>query len=432
LTNRQVSIHIMHAMPKGNVGTVAAQRALYKLLLDNNVDLSVSTPNQEIFKLTHPESKGMKVYGPLTPSMGIGATPNHLQWAILTAFNLTIFTFMAPLIQMGVKFPSRSDVIERIRKCDALIDLNLELLRGIPISLSPALIRQKPKVLVIHKLFWSFRILQSLWFLLVVKGIFKKKIIVGPASFGPFDGLPITIRWLTKIVLNRFIDLVLVREPYSAKLLDKLGVKNYQIVADAAIFVRFDKLSHPPIPFKSAIGVAPAMLRYTLTDEEIEKYVLSHAKCLDELATQHEEIVFLPSSSDDIAMSQMIIARMKNAHCAKIIITDNVDEYESLIRRLKLLITTRMHPSVMAAKIFLPFISIIYDHKQVGFLQQVGLKTFSIPISKISHANLKLTINKVIQSYDEIKETLKSRVPKLQDVQTTKLLYSILNLTRKY
>jgi polysaccharide pyruvyl transferase WcaK-like protein len=128
----------------------------------------------------------------------------------------------------------------------------------------------------------------------------------------------------------------------------------------------------------------------------------------------------------------MIIAKMKNTHRAKIIITDNVDEYESLIRRLKLLITTRMHPSVMAAKIFLPFISIIYDHKQVGFLQQVGLKTFSIPISKISHANLKLTINKVIQSYDEIKETLKSRVPKLQDVQTTKLLYSILNLIRKY
>jgi polysaccharide pyruvyl transferase WcaK-like protein len=359
--------------------------------------------------------------------MGIGAIPNHLQWAVLTTFNLTIFTFMAPLIQMGVKFPFRSDVIERIRKCDALIDLNLELLRGIPISLSPALIRQKPKVLVIHKLFWSFRILHSLWFLLVVKGIFKKKIIVGPASFGPFDGLPITIRWLTKIILNRFIDLVLVREPYSAKLLDKLGVKNYQIVADTAILVRFDKLSHPPIPFKSAIGIAPAMLRHALTDEEIEKYVLSHAKCLDELATQHEEIVFLPSSSDDIAMCQMIIARMKNTHCAKIIITDNVDEYESLIRRLKLLITTRMHPSIIATRNFLPFISIIYDHKQVGFLQQVGLKTFSIPISKISHANLKLTINKVIQSYDEIKETLKSRVPKLQDVQTTKLLYSILN-----
>jgi len=100
---------------------------------------------------------------------------NHMRWVFLRLFNLTIFTFMAPLIQMGVNFSSKSDVIKRVRECDALIDLNLELLRGIPVSVSSALIGQKPKVLVIHKLFWSFRILQSLWFLLAVKGIFKEK-----------------------------------------------------------------------------------------------------------------------------------------------------------------------------------------------------------------------------------------------------------------
>jgi polysaccharide pyruvyl transferase WcaK-like protein len=417
-------------MPKGNIGAIAAQRALFKLLMDNNIDLSVSTPNREIFKLTHPESKGMKVYGPLTPSIGTRNIHNHLQWVILTAFNLILFTFMALLIQIGVKFPSKTDVIERIRRCDALIDLNLELLRGVPISVSPALIRREPKVLVIHKSFWSFRIFQNLWFLLIVKGIFKKKLIVGPASFGPFDSLPIIIRWLTKIILSRFVDLVLIREPYSAKLLDKLGVKNYQVVADMAILVSTDRSSRFLIPFKPAIGVAPAMLRYTLTKEEVEKYVVAHAKCLDELATQHEEIVFLPSSSDDIVMSQMIMARMKNKH-TKIIITDNVDEYESLVRRLKLLITTRMHPSIIATRNFVPFILIIYDHKQAGFLLQMKLTAPSIPIGKISYDNLKLKISEVIQNYDKVKEILKSRVSKLQDMQTTKLLHFILNLIRK-
>ncbi|MGB9622307.1 MAG: hypothetical protein ACPL07_00540 [Candidatus Bathyarchaeia archaeon] len=34
------------------------------------------------------------------------------------------------------------------------------------------------------------RILLNLWFLLVVKGIFKKKLIVGPASFSPFNSCP--------------------------------------------------------------------------------------------------------------------------------------------------------------------------------------------------------------------------------------------------
>ena len=172
LTNRQVSIHILHAEPKGDIGVTAAQRALYKILLENSIDLSVSTPNSEIFKLTHPESKDMKVYRPLIPSIGNRNIYNHIQWIIFTAFNLTLLTFMAPLIQIGVKFSSRIDVIDRMRKCDAFIDLNLELIRGIPISVSPALIKQEPKVLVIHKLFWSFRILQNLWFLLIVKSIF--------------------------------------------------------------------------------------------------------------------------------------------------------------------------------------------------------------------------------------------------------------------
>jgi len=420
-------------MPKGNIGTVAAQRALYRILIENGIDLSVSTSDSEIFKLIHPESKDMKVYRSLTPSIGTRNICSHLRWVILTAFNLTLLTFMAPLIQIGLKIPSRTDVIDRMRKCDIFIDLNLELIRGIPISVSSALIKQKPRVLVIHKLFWSFRILQNLWFLLIVKGTFKKKLIVGPASFGPFNGLPIIIKRITKLILTRFVNLILVREPYSAKLLHEFGIKNYQIVADAVLI---DKSSYyPSTPLQSlkqAIGIAPAMLRYTLTEEEIEEYIMAHVKCLNDLITQYgEEIVFLPSSSDDIAMCQMIMARMKNSYRAKIIITDNVDKYESSIRSLKLLLTTRMHPSVIAIKNFIPIIPIIYDHKQIGFLSQIGLKDFSMPINKTSYNNLKLKINEVIQNYVKIEEALKSTVPRLQERQKAKLLYSILNLTRK-
>ena len=219
------------------------------------------------------------------------------------------------------------------------------------------------------------------------------------------------------------------REPYSAKLLDKLGVKNYQIVVDIAILVRADRSNHSFI-YSEAIGVAPAMLKYTLTKEEVERYVVAHAHCLDELATHHEEIVFL-SSSDDIVMCQMIMAKMKDPNRAKIIVTNDVDEYESSIRGLKLLLATRMHPSIIAFKNFIPIIPIIYDHRQIGFLSQIGLKELSIPINKISYDNLRLKINEVIENYAKIEEALKSIVPKLQERYKAKLLHFILNLTRK-
>jgi len=414
-------------MPKGNLGTIAAQRALFKVLIDGGIDLSVSTSDQETFKYTHSEYKSLKVYGSLQPNIGVKETRSYLQWAIFSIFNLTLFTFMAPLMRLGVKFPSKREVINRIKSCDILMDLNLELFRGIPISVSPSLISQKPYVLTIHKIFWSFRILQHLWFLFLIKSIFKKKLVVGPASYGPFEGLPIIIKWLVKTFLNKFIDLVLVREPYSARLLRELGVKNYCIVTDIAVLARAEEprfythFRH----FGSAIGVAPASLKYTFTRAEVEAYVAAHAKLLDELVAQGERMIFLPSTPEDEIMCRMIISRMENKDRVKIIVTNNVNVYESLISGLKILITTRMHPSIIASRNFVPFVSIIHDHKQIGFMMQIGFSHLSIPFSKVSYDNLRSKINELIKNYDEIKKVLKNNVCKLQYLQKEKILHLI-------
>lgn len=407
-------------MCKGNVGTLAAQRALYRLLMDiSKLDLSISVTNKKVFKLYHPEFKDNEIYGTLLPSIGSNIVRNRIQWTIFTFFNLILFTFAAILIQIGIKLPFRTEIIDRMSQCDAFIDLNLERIRGIPISVSSALIKQKPRIYVINKLFWSLRIFSWLWFLFVIKSIFKKKLVVGPASFGPFNGLPLLIQRLVRFILNRFVDLILVREPYSAKLLNELGVKNYLTTADAALVVKTKPSSSTCDSFptsKPMIGVAPGMFRYTLTKEETDNYIMAHVKCLDDLVREYDAtIVFLPSSPNDIPMCKMIKDLMSNKNYTKIIITDDVDKYESWIRTLNLLITTRMHPSIIAARNLIPFFTIIYDHKQIGLLQQIGLKSFSLPIGKTSYGDLKMMINHVIQNWSEIKETLESSITKLQD-----------------
>lgn len=428
--NRLIRIHIFVAMCKGNVGTVAAQRAIYKLLMDlGKLDLSVSVTDKKDFKLYHPEFKDNEVYGSLLPNIGSKTVCDKMQWVIFTFLNLTLFTLTAILIQMEIKLPFRTEIVNRMRECDAFIDLNLEHLRGIPISVSSALIKQKTRIFVVHKLFWSFRIFSCLWFIFVVKGIFKKKLIVGPASFGPFKGLPSVTQRLVRFILNRFVDLILVREPYSAKLLDELGVKNYRITSDAALVVKTKPSSSPCGFFPSSkpmIGVAPAMFSLTLSKEEMDNYIVAHAKCLDDLIREYgANIVFLPSSPDDIVICKMITAIMSNKNYTKIVITDDVDEYESWIRTLNLLITTRMHPSIIAARNLIPFSTIIYDHKQIGLLQQIGLKSISLPVSKTSYGNLKLIINYLIQNWSKIKETLESALPKLRDESIMKLRYTL-------
>ncbi len=430
VTKQRINIHILNARNKGNVGTLAAQRALYRLLMDNNtVDLSISVTNKEVFKQYHPDFKDNEIYEPLLPNLRSKIEPSHLEWIIFTFFKLTLFTFSAIFIQIGIKLPFKTEIINRMETCDVFIDLNLEFFKGIPICVSPALMKQKSRIVVIHKLFWSLRMLSSLWYLFLVKVIFKKKLVVGPASFGPFNTLPSLTQKLVKFILNRFVDVILVREPYSAKILDELGIKNYLITSDAALVVK-TKHSSSTCDFfptsKPLIGVAPGMFTFTLTQEETDNYIMSHVKCLDDIIREYDaSIVFLPSSPDDIAICKMMKALMKDKNHTKIVITDDVDEYESWIRKLNLLITTRMHPSIIAARNRIPFSAIIYDHKQIGLFQQLGLKGISLPIGNISYSELKLIINHVIQNWSKIKEILESSLPKLQDETIMKLRYAL-------
>ncbi|MEM2569788.1 MAG: polysaccharide pyruvyl transferase family protein [Candidatus Bathyarchaeia archaeon] len=424
--SKPICIHVLEAAPRGNIGyrsnigTIAAQRALYSILTNlGKFDISVSTRDPEDFSLCHPEYKDGKIYRSLRPSIGSGVVRNNIQWVIFNFLNLSFLIFLIPFINLGI---FRAETTARMKECDAFIDLNLEYLRGIPISTSLRLIKQKPRILIITKLFWSLRMLTCLWFIFIIKSIFKKKLIMGPASFGPFKGLPLITRWLVRFILKRFVDLILVREPYSAKLLDELGVKNYVIMADVALIVKVKTASshHSSLSSKLLFGVAPAMLRYIFTKEESDNYVAAHAKCLDDLANKYDAtIVFLPSSSEDKLMCEMIRDKMSNKHHTTIIVTSDVDEYETWIKKLDLLITTRMHPSIIAARNFIPFCSIIYDHKQIGVLQQIGLQSFSIPINKVSYHNLRAIIEHAIQNQSKIKEILKQTLPNIQDKSMT-------------
>ncbi len=268
----------------------------------------------------------------------------------------------------------------------------------------------------------------GIWFIIVLKGVFKKKIVMGPASFGPFKGLPTITQKMVKYTFNRFVDLILVREPYSAKFLDSLGVKNYLTVADAALLVKAKSpsLHKSSSSSKLTIGFAPALITNTLTTEEVNTYAVAHVKCIDELIKQYNvNIVFLPSSLNDIIMCKKINDQLSDKNHVTLIITDDVDEYESWIRRLDLLITSRMHPSIIAARNLIPFSVIIYDHKQIGVLQQLGLQSFSIPIGEASYDNLKALINHTINNRSKIIEILKSVLPKLQDESITVIKFSL-------
>ena len=325
------------------MGTVAAQRAICKLLIENGkFDLSISATNPEIFKAYHPECKTVDVYEPLHANLGGKITRNHLQWVCFSIWNLIMLTFTCMLIPVGIIIQKRG-LINRMKNCDVFLDQNLELFKGTPISLSLSLIKQKSRTLVFHKIFWSFRMFYTVWTIFVLKGAFKKRVVIGPASFGPFYGLPLLTKWMVKHSLNRYVDVILVRDPYSAQFLRELKVKNCITVTDAALLIK-NTSKGAKKNSKLFIGFVPAFLTQTLTSEEVDNYALSHAQVIDQLINDSiaSRIVILPSSNADVIICKKIWSLAENKEQITIIDTDDLTEYESWIEQLDLLITSRI------------------------------------------------------------------------------------------
>lgn len=425
------NIHVIGSIAKGNIGTVAAQKGLYNLFLANvNIDFSISTNNKILFQRYQSEVSDVQIYNSVGNVIR-SLSKNKMHYFLTTFVNRLAFSFSSVLIHMGMGLPYWRKTINRIRKCDLLIGLSLEQFKGIPLATSANL---TPRKILIHKLYWSIRITFCLWYLFIIKSAFKKKLVVGPASFGPFDGLPLVIQKLVSFTLNKFVDLIFVREPYSAKILDNLKIKNFVLTTDLALMVKPKQDNNQQNDnFIMTIGFAPAKFTDTLTAREYEKYVLAHVECISLLLQKYAvKVVFLPSSSDDVPVCKNIMTRLKasNNHQIKLIITDDVDEYESWIRRLDFLITTRMHPSIIAARNFVPFYSIVYDHKQLGIMKQLGLQNYYMHINEISIKPFSKIIDQMLQEKTNIVNILRSNLPGLQDRSRNGIIDALNSLIR--
>jgi colanic acid/amylovoran biosynthesis protein len=144
-------------------------------------------------------------------------------------------------------------------------------------------------------------------------------------------------------------------------------------------------------------------------------------------------VVFLPSVigygetegreriGDDLEVCRAILQDMMNKEKAKVICTNTADEFAHLVSQLDLLIATRMHPSILASINNVPFISVIYEHKQVGMLEKLGLMDIGVDISDFSYAEFKSKVEYVWNQREIVKKQLSLKIPLLQKQMKTDL-----------
>ena len=344
-------------------------------------------------------------------------------------FQALIAVISAIFEKIGLKGFYRTEVFNGIKNADIVVSCSDENFKE-----TASLLRLN----IYWILTWWSMLFSRTWDVLSVK-FFNKLIIMFPNSIGPFRTR--IGRFLAKLSLDK-MSCILVREPISYEIVNSLGVKSPKILTlDSALLFRSDQKAEFSDFKHPSIGVSPGFYAFSLSKKEIERYVVEHAKALDNAIEKYGFYVyFLPHyvsgfEYDDLEVSKAILDNMRNKEKAVIYEAVSVEEFKCAVDQMDLAISSKMHPAVLAISGCVPTLCIAYDQKQTGFFQSLGLGEYVISIQEFSNRNLSLKIDSIWLKRNEVRAMLNEKVPLSKDKikDTIKSTFnSLLNLNNGY
>jgi polysaccharide pyruvyl transferase WcaK-like protein len=421
-------VHIIHVGSVTNKGTLALLEAqlseLDRMCQSDPLEMSVSTCDVDALKASLPKVRSLSLLVDIPHEKAdIDARTFKIDrssfryllrlliYSVLIPPEIALSVFSSFLFSLGLSF-YRANVITAIASSDLIISTADESFKegssNLPFNTYWKLIS------------WAFLISRTTE-ILIAKHVFKKPIIVFPNSVGPlrtFLG-----RFLTKIALNN-VDLLFLREAFSLEWTHRLKLKIPIIVTSDIVFLShvntldFTQSDETQEPI---IVVCPGIYAATISRKKQLDYVSAHSQALDTfIENHHAKVVFLPhettgKSGDDYTFCRLIFNRMKNADRAMIMKTKALKEFTVEISGADLMLSSRMHPAVIAFSYRIPTIVVCYDFKQLGLVEQLDMSKYAIDINQISYERLLSMMEMAWNNKSKIQEQLSQKVPILQN-----------------
>lgn len=326
---------------------------------------------------------------------------------IFMPIQMLLSAFSATSVNIGLKPFYRAALIEHMKNCNLVVSYSDENFKECA-SLLPT------------NIYWIFTwwtmLISRTWDILTAKFL-GKPVIMFPNSIGCFRT---RLGFLLARLALTHCDLILVREPKSIRTIDSLGIRVPKILtADTTLLLNpATKTSletqHP------VIGVSIGVYSYSLPSKGIDEFIEANSKALDEAVEKYNfNVVFLPHHvsgfrNDDLEISEMVLKRMRNKNRARIINASSVEEFKSFLSKMDIVLTSKMHPAVLALASYVPVVCIAYDDKQMGFFEQIEMLDCVLPIYNTSSENLFSKISSVWKLRNEIKTKLEKRIPALR------------------
>jgi colanic acid/amylovoran biosynthesis protein len=324
-------------------------------------------------------------------------------------FQIVSVVFSSFLAKIGLKPFYRAEVLERMRGSDLVVSCSDENFK----ESSPLF----PSSAYWIVAWWSMLIPRTVTVL--AARYLGRPVVVFPNSIGPFRTW--LGRFVSRLALNR-CERVLVRESISFDLAKSLGVTVPRVLtSDTALLFKSECASALDDFAGPAVAVCAGVYSKALSEDGIRAYVEAHACALDGFVERNDvNVVFLPHyvsgfRYDDLEVSRLVLGKMRNKAGAKIINVKTACEFKALIDRVDLVVSSKMHPAVLAASSYVPTLYVAYDSKQVGFFMSLGMNDCIVSINELSSEKLLSKLEYVWNRRQTLRTLLESRVPVLQN-----------------
>jgi polysaccharide pyruvyl transferase WcaK-like protein len=283
-----------------------------------------------------------------------------------------------------------------------------------------------------------------------VSYLYPKFVLRKPTVIFPFSvsrlGLKESPKKLVSLIemALRNVDIIFLREGRSYKcLIETIGTrKNVFQASDTAFLLseapisnvisKIDKLGIDKQ--KPAIGVTLRSDYFRIYQERYGQaryslFIKKIALLLDRIIQKYDaSIYFIPmtvdptgSTSDDLHCSKECKRYLQNPEKAHVINTLWMSTYEikTLFGLIDFLITMRLHAGILAMSKYVPTAMILpaHDHKATGISERLDVKNCFIDLDyaiKTESDKLYLTISKLIDNQDTIRQILKTTIPQEQ------------------
>jgi polysaccharide pyruvyl transferase WcaK-like protein len=422
----ETKIHIIHVGHMSNKGTQALLKSDDKALreiINGKVSLSVSTTDIDgVKRLNLPQDTDILptlidipyiVADNLAKRMRISR--RSVRYKVLSLYSLLLMFVQTALlipsaafVRIGLPSIYKNNVLTRMAHCDVVVSCSDENFKE-SASMLP--------LNIYWTITWWTMLFERMMEVTVAKYL-HKPLVMFPNSVGPFRtklGL-----LMSKLALNNF-DALIIRDSVSYNALKRLGVvPKMTLTSDAALLFSADASINAPKFGKPSIGVSIGVYNQSLNERDFQRFLLNNASALDKIVELYDfDVSFLPHfitgfENDDLEVSTTVMGKMKHRSRARVYKIDRLEEFKRCLEQMELLISSKMHPMILATSGFVPTVCIAYDHKQTGFLSDLGLTDCVIPLKDVDSDLIVSKVTQVIDSKPRIVSLLNSRIPVLQ------------------